>query len=95
MMTLTLSLPSDLEQRLTAEADRQNVAPAEWVVRLLEKHLPPNGRGQELVSLIQSWIDDDDEEEQKQTGDYLIQALDEDRLSERKLYPPELEGVSW
>jgi hypothetical protein len=33
--------------------------------------------------------------EQQETGDYLIRVLDEDRLSERKLFPPELKGVTW
>ena len=34
-------------------------------------------------------------DEQKETGDLLVRALDEDRPSERKLFPPELEGVTW
>ena len=29
------------------------------------------------------------------TGEYLIRALDEDRLSDRPLFPPELKGVTW
>jgi hypothetical protein len=33
--------------------------------------------------------------EQQETGEYLIRVLDEDRLSERKLFPPELKGVTW
>lgn len=45
--------------------------------------------------LLQSWIDDEDVEEQQETGQYLINALDEDRLSERKLFPLELKGVTW
>ena len=45
--------------------------------------------------LLQSWIDDEDREEQQETGQYLIDALDEDRLSERKLFPLELKGVTW
>lgn len=48
-----------------------------------------------LIALLQSWIDADDAEEQQETGDFLIRALDEDRPSERKLFPPELEGVTW
>jgi hypothetical protein len=48
-----------------------------------------------LVKLLQSWIDEDDTAEQQETGDYLIQALDEDRLSDRKLFPSELKGVTW
>ena len=46
----------------------------------------------EAVKLLQSWLDD---EEQKETGEYLIQALDEDRLSNRQLFSPELKGVTW
>jgi hypothetical protein len=42
--------------------------------------------------MLQSWIDDEDEEEQQETGQYLINALDEDRLFDRKLFPPELKA---
>ncbi|MFM2064528.1 MAG: hypothetical protein RLZZ507_4199 [Cyanobacteriota bacterium] len=47
------------------------------------------------VNLIQSWIDDEDESEQQETGKYLIHVLDNDRLSERKLFPVEMKGISW
>ncbi|NEO16652.1 MULTISPECIES: hypothetical protein [unclassified Moorena] len=49
----------------------------------------------EAVNLLQSWIDDQDIEEQQETGKYLIDALDQDRLSERQLFPIELKGVTW
>jgi hypothetical protein len=49
----------------------------------------------EAVNLLQSWIDDEDESEQQETGQYLIHPLDEDRLSERKLFPLEMKGVTW
>ena len=48
-----------------------------------------------LVQLVQSWVDEGDADEQKETLDYLIHALDEDRLSSRKLFPKELQGKSW
>ena len=48
-----------------------------------------------LVQLVQSWIDEGDADEQRETLEYLIQALDEDRLSDRKLFPKELKGKSW
>ncbi|WP_071879922.1 hypothetical protein [Microcystis aeruginosa] len=48
-----------------------------------------------LVNLLQSWIDEEDEQEQKETGEYLIEALDQDRLSERPLFPAELKEVTW
>jgi hypothetical protein len=55
----------------------------------------PDGRRRQAVELLQSWIDEEDPQEQKETGDYLVRVLDEDRLSDRKLYPPELEGATW
>jgi hypothetical protein len=47
------------------------------------------------IDLLQSWIDGEDAEDQKETGDYLIKVLDEDRSSVRELFPAELEGVTW
>jgi len=41
-----------------------------------------------LAELIQSWIDDvEGAEEQRETLEYLMRALDEDHLSDRKLFP--------
>jgi hypothetical protein len=94
-MTLTLNLTPELEQRLTQAAERQGIAPDAYTLQLLDKHLPPKDRRAELVALLQSWIEDGDAEEQKETGEYLVRVLDEDRLSDRKLFPPELKGVTW
>jgi hypothetical protein len=94
-MTLTLHLPPELEQRLTQEAKRQGLALDEYTLQLLDKSLPPKDRGTELVTLLQSWIDEGDTEEQQETGEYLIRALDEDRLADRQLFPPNLKGVTW
>ena len=94
-MTLNLSLPPDLEQHLKQEAERRGLSPSEYALKLLQSHLPSKNPRGDLVSLIQSWIDHDDPEEQRETGDYLIRVLDEDRPSDRKLFPPELKGVTW
>jgi hypothetical protein len=40
-------------------------------------------------------MDEEDSEEQKETGTYLVEALDKSRLSERKLFPAEREGITW
>ena len=93
-MTLTLSLPPDLEERLQHEAERQGLPADTLTLRLLDQHLPASNGG-ELVELLQSWIDEGDAQEQKETGEYLIRVLDEDRLSDRSLFPPELKGVTW
>jgi hypothetical protein len=47
------------------------------------------------IDLLQSWIDGEDAEDQKETGDYLIKTLDEDRSSMREFFPAELEGITW
>lgn len=94
-MTLTLHLPPELEQRLTREAQSQGLSLDEYALALLDKSLPSQERRTELITLLQTWIDEEDPEEQRETGEYLIRALDEDRLSDRPLFPPELKGVTW
>jgi predicted transcriptional regulator len=48
-----------------------------------------------IVDQLHLWLDEDDVDEQQETDEYLIQALDEDRLSDRKLFPSEMKGVTW
>lgn len=94
-MTLTLHLPPELEQRLTQEAQRQGRSLDDYTLELLNKSLPPQDHRTELITLLQTWIEEEDAEEQRETGEYLLRALDEDRLSDRPLFPPELKGVTW
>ncbi len=94
-MVLTLNLPPNLEKRLRQEVERRDTLADEYALQLLDQHLPPGDRHTELVNLLQSWIDEGDVEEQQETGEYLIRVLDEDRTSERRLFPPELKGVTW
>lgn len=94
-MTLTLNLSIELEQYLLQEANEEGLPVEALALQLLETSVLSRRRQMEAINLLQSWIDDDDEEEQKETGQYLIQALDEDRLSDRKLFPPEMKGISW
>jgi hypothetical protein len=102
-MTLTLDLPSELEQYLLQKAREQGISIEAITLQLLTNSVSildsrgyANDRKQaEAVGLLQSWLDDEDDEEQQETGRYLIQALDEDRLSDRQLFPLELKGVSW
>jgi hypothetical protein len=94
-MTLVLNLPADLEERLSEAARRVGISVADYAVQALERQIPAGDHRAELVALLQSWIDDQNVDEQKETGDFLVRALDEDRPSERKLFPPELEGVTW
>ncbi|TWH54263.1 hypothetical protein [Dulcicalothrix desertica] len=44
-------------------------------------------RQQALSDLLQSWEEEGDEQEQKETWEFLKQALNKDRLSNRPLFP--------
>lgn len=94
-MTLTLNLSPELEQYLLQEASQNGLSVEALALQLLTSSILLKQKQTEAVNLLQSWIDDEDEEEQQETGQYLIQALDDDRLSDRKLFPTELKGISW
>jgi hypothetical protein len=52
----------------------------------LHQNITQSQKDRALVQLLRSWREGD-EQEQRNTWEYLRQALDEDRLSERKLFP--------
>lgn len=94
-MTLTLNLPLELEQYLLQEANQQGLSIEAVTLQLLTSSILLRQKQAEAVNLLQSWIDNEDGGEQQETGQYLIQALDEDRFSDRKLFPIEMKGVTW
>jgi hypothetical protein len=47
------------------------------------------------IEFLRFLREEDDAEEQRETMEYLIRVLDEDRPSYRKLFPEELKGVTW
>ena len=53
------------------------------------------GQAETIGALIDSWEQREDHGEQRETFERLIEGLDRDRLSERKLFPEELKGRSW
>ncbi len=93
-MTLTLDLTTDLEQRLIDEAGRHGIAPDQFVLQVLNERLPAQTRGEQFGALLQSWLEED-QEEQRATFEYLVRSLDEDRPSQRKLFPQAMKGISW
>ena len=92
-MTLTLNLSPELEQYLLQEANQKGLSVEAVALQLLVSSFLLKQKQTEAVNLLQSWIDDEDDKEQQETGLYLIHALDDDRLSERKLFPSELKGI--
>ena len=94
-MTLTLTLSPNVEERLMREAVRQGIALDSYALRVLEQHALQQSRSDRAVAALQAWRDDASQRDQREPENDLLQALDEDRLSDRKLFPPELKGVSW
>ncbi|MEY3303050.1 MAG: hypothetical protein ACK5C4_09290 [Pseudanabaena sp.] len=94
-MTLTLDLPPDLESSLSQAANQQSLTVEEFAIQILTFAFTQKEKQKKAVSLLQSWLNDADIEEQKTTGAYLIEALDQDRLSDRLLFPDAMKGKSW
>lgn len=94
-MALTLNLPPELEQYLLQEAEQRGLSVEAMTLQLLTQSLQRRQKQAEAVDMLQSWIEDKDVKDQQETGEYLVQALDEDRLSERKLFPLEMKGITW
>lgn len=94
-MTLTLTLTPEIEQYLTQKAQQQGLSTEAYTLQLLIEHILLKQKQAKSIALLQSWMDEEDAGEQQETGEYLIQALDEDRLSDRQLFPIELKGVTW
>ncbi|BAZ09746.1 hypothetical protein NIES4071_15560 [Calothrix sp. NIES-4071] len=94
-MTLTLNLPKEIEKYLIQEAQQKGLSTEAYTLQLLTEYITLKAKQAKAISVLQSWIDDTDAQEQQETGEYLIHALDENRLSERKLFPNEMKGVTW
>ena len=52
-------------------------------------------RRQIAMTLLRSWTMEKDDEKSGETDACLRRSLDEDRLSDRQLFPPELQGITW
>jgi hypothetical protein len=94
-MSLTINLPAELEQHLLQSAKEQGISLEAMTLQVLTNSIPLDRKQAEAANLLQSWLDDEDDEEQQETGRYLLQSLDEDRLSARKLFPLEMKGITW
>jgi hypothetical protein len=95
-MTITLELSDEQQRRLEQAARSRGLSVSEYAARLLDERLAEaQHRREEAIAMLQSWRKEGDPEEERQAYEELTKALDEDRPSCRKLFPPELKGITW
>jgi hypothetical protein len=93
-MTLLLSLPPDLEQKLKDEANRQGVAPDEYARRVVQQHLEARrAPAQSMQELFAQWEAEDATDDptelarREQEWVELKKSFNENHYSNRKLFP--------
>lgn len=98
-MTVTLELTPEVEDRLRLDAQEQGTDIQDYLQKYLAAlprmtgadygrlfSRPPTREEQEALSALLQSFDEGDAAEQRETLEYLKKALDEDRLSDRKLF---------
>jgi hypothetical protein len=89
-VTIQLTLPSELGERLRQEAQRRGQAAESVALQLLDQHLPPalDERRSAALSMLQQWLAEDATLSAEEVAENaaVLRALDEDRPSYRKLF---------
>ena len=94
-MTLTLALPSVVEETLAREAELEGLALDAYALRVLELHVQKPYRSDRAITALKAWRDDAAQRDLEEDVNDILPKLDEDRLSDRLLFPPELKDVTW
>lgn len=98
-MTVTLILRPEIEAQVTAEAQARGVPVADYLQQYLEAMIPQHTqeeihrrnreRNAPALALLEKWGTEADPEvirEQRETLEYLSNALDEDRPGQRSIF---------
>ena len=93
-MTLQLSLTPELEKRLRAAASQKGKRVDQLVVQLLDENLPPTDNNRAAAQMLLNWAKEDESltDAQLAENENILRAIDEDRLSDRKLFAHILKG---
>lgn len=92
-MTITLELPKSIEQAIQERAQSHGMAVPDYardlLIRGITEDKPLREKNRQALELLASWnnVSNEDIAEQRETWEFLQKALDEDRLSYRKLFP--------
>ncbi len=89
-MTVTLDFPPNVETYIIQEAQREKTSVSDYITRRVSETVSVESveeeKRQRSLRLLDSLLEIGDEEEQRETFEYLKQAMDEDRLSDRKRF---------
>jgi hypothetical protein len=94
LMTLTIELSPENEQRLQEAAKLRGMTAEEHVLEILNQHLPltPQQRAENYRAWLQR-VHEAGDTEGDCTWDEILQRIDESRGEGRKLFAPELKEV--
>jgi hypothetical protein len=88
-MTVSLTLPPDVEKRIQSEAAQRSVPVEDYIVWLLSLPTPASDeqdRRKRALAGIDALAEIGTQEEQRETFEYLARVIDEDRLSDRRRF---------
>ena len=88
-MTVSLTLPPDVEKRIQEGAAQHSVPVEDYIVWLLSSPgltSDEKERRRRALAGIDALAEIGTEEEQRDTFEYLAKVIDEDRLSDRKRF---------
>ena len=95
-MTLKLSIPPDVETRLKAAASRNGQPADQYAVQLLDQHLPPAEPNRSAAQMLLNWAKEVESmtDAESAENEKILQAIDADRLSDRKLFTHLFRGTN-
>jgi predicted transcriptional regulator len=94
--SITLRLTPDLRFGLEREAGARRTSPEQFALEALEKSVAQSlqERASKVAEMFRQW-NEAEVDESEALDDEFFKQLDENRTSFRKLFPPELKGISW
>ena len=87
-MTVTLNFLPEVETYIVKESERQRTSVSDYITRHFSETASIEEKAERArkVALLDQLLEIGDEEEQRETFEFLKQAIDEDRLSDRKRF---------
>jgi hypothetical protein len=85
----SLTLAPEVDARVQKEAAKRSLPTEEYVAHVLTAEAPQEGethRRSRMLAAIEAVAEMGRAEEQHETFEYLARGIDEDRMSDRKLY---------